>query len=121
MTKDGVLYLDSSALVKLYVQETGSEDVRRWVVHAPVATTSHIAHVEVRAAVARRVREHLMAHDAAHAASLREDYPLRGMDAIHLASARWIKGSIGLPITFAVWGVRLGQSARHAGLDVWGV
>jgi predicted nucleic acid-binding protein len=147
VTKDGILYLDSSALVKLYVDETGSKDVRRWVAHAPVATTSRVAHVEVAAAVARRVREQLMADDAAnglravwerdmerrlavidlsatiaaHAALLAEDYPLRGMDAIHLASALWIKGSIGSPVTFAVWDVRLGEAARHAGLDVWGV
>ena len=113
MTKDGGLYLDSSALVKPYVEETGSQDVRRWAAHAPVATTSRIAHVEVAAAVARHVREQLMADNAAdalrrvwerdmdrrlavidlsatmaaHAVSLTEDCPLCGMDAIPLVAA----------------------------------
>ena len=63
----------------------------------------------------------LLATIAVHAASLTKDYPLQGMDAIHLASALWIKGGLGSPVTFAVWDVRLGEAARHTGLDVCGV
>lgn len=35
-----ILYLDTSALVKLYVQEIGSADVKDWLQDADAAATS---------------------------------------------------------------------------------
>ena len=49
-------YFDSSALVKRYVREPGSERVRAWLRAAPAAT-SRIAFAEVAAAAARRSRQ----------------------------------------------------------------
>ena len=52
-----ILYLDTSSLVKLYVDEPGSEDVLRLVDQAELVTTSVVAYAEARAALARRRRE----------------------------------------------------------------
>lgn len=108
-------YLDTSALVKIYVAEMGS----RWMqsIAAPTAghllLTSRITPVEVASALARRRRDGLLAPsdyaDALQAfrydtftryrlveidasvsdlaMSLVDRYPLRAYDALHLASA----------------------------------
>ncbi len=47
-----ILYLDTSALVKLYVSEEGSEIVRGAVESAGRVATSRIAYAEARAALA---------------------------------------------------------------------
>jgi predicted nucleic acid-binding protein len=105
------LYLDTSSLVKLYVAEAGSEDVRAKVDRATVVATSLIAYPEARAALTRRRRERVLrpaAFDAAKrtleadwpkylavqvtealckdAGQLAERYHLRGYDSVHLAS-----------------------------------
>src|SRR5262249_47052266 len=51
------LYLDTSALVKLYVEEEGATTVRTASDEADVITTSALASAEARAAYARRPRE----------------------------------------------------------------
>ena len=52
-----ILYLDTSALVKLYVRERGSAQVRAHVNNADVIATSVVAYAEARAAFARLRRE----------------------------------------------------------------
>ena len=52
-----ILYLDTSALVKLYVQEPGTDAVKAWVAEAEAAATSWVAYAETRAAFARARRE----------------------------------------------------------------
>jgi uncharacterized protein len=106
-----ILYLDTSSLVKLYLEETGSDDVRLLVEQADVVAGSVVAYPEARAALARRRREQSMslvdhrrtvaALDAdwpgvlalevsgslaRNAGELAERHRLRGFDAIHLAS-----------------------------------
>lgn len=56
-----ICYLDTSALVKLYVHEQGSETVRKLVDAASVVATSKVAYPEARAALARGFREGLLA------------------------------------------------------------
>jgi uncharacterized protein with PIN domain len=51
------LYLDTSSLVKLYVTEAGTEDIRQLVGDANVVATSVVAYAETRAALARLRRE----------------------------------------------------------------
>ena len=41
-----ILYLDTSSLVKLYVQEAGSEDVQELVEKARLVVTSQVAYPE---------------------------------------------------------------------------
>ena len=47
------LYLDTSSLVKLFVEEAGSGQVRDLVADATVVATSIVAYGETRAALAR--------------------------------------------------------------------
>ena len=51
------LYLDTSSMVKLYMEETASANAEFWVGSAKVTGTSLIAYAEARAAFARRFRE----------------------------------------------------------------
>ena len=52
-----ILYLDTSALVKLYVREVGTAQTRAHVRGAEMIATSRVAYPEARAAFARRQRE----------------------------------------------------------------
>lgn len=105
------LYLDTSDLVKLYVDEPDSESIRALVDRADVVATSAVAYPEARATFARRRRARLMTRTEA-AAVIRQfdlDWPrllsiplgedlaraagrladvhgIRGCDAVHLAS-----------------------------------
>jgi hypothetical protein len=51
------LYLDTSALVKLYVEEEGSPVIRNSVDQARLIVTSAIAYIETRMAFVRRRQE----------------------------------------------------------------
>lgn len=107
-----ILYLDTSALVKLYVEEEGTEAVQRAVDDAESVATSAVAYPEARSAFARLERDgHLSSEEHRTAvAALDRDWPsyevvdvtrsiggvggalaarhlLRGFDAVHLASA----------------------------------
>ena len=106
-----ILYLDTSSLVKLYVREEGSDEVRSLLDSASLAASSVIAYAEARSALARRCREGslspadhgvvraafdrewpaILALDvtqsvARHAADLAELHGLRAFDGLHLAS-----------------------------------
>jgi predicted nucleic acid-binding protein len=105
------LYLDTSHLVKLYVDEPDSAEVVDLVRGATVVATSVLAYPEARATFARRRRERLMSaveHKAAvrqldqdwsrfvvialgdeqarAAGRLADGQGLRGGDAVHLAA-----------------------------------
>ena len=41
-----IIYLDTSSLVKLYVEEAYSESVREWTAEAEVIATCRVAHPE---------------------------------------------------------------------------
>jgi predicted nucleic acid-binding protein len=52
-----ILYLDTSSLVKLYIEEAGSEQVESEVEESGQVVTSRLTYVEVRSAFARAGRE----------------------------------------------------------------
>ena len=132
------LYLDTSSLVKLYVAEAGSGDVRQLVGDANVVATSVIAYAETRAALARLRREGVLTAskltsakrefdeqwptyltlDATDslcraAGELAEKYGLRGFDSIHLASFAEIARRAGTDDTrFSSFDDRLNQAGR---------
>jgi len=106
-----ILYLDTSSLVKLYVEEPGSDAVRRLVAAASRVAVSILAYPEARSAFARRRREggltpagQRQARAALErdwsrmvrltvtedvfraAASLAERHALKALDGLHLAT-----------------------------------
>jgi predicted nucleic acid-binding protein len=126
-----LLYLDSSALVKLVLPEAETAALLAALVDWPNRVSSEIATVEVRRAarrasteeaVRRRADEvlaglHLLRLDAAildQAARL-EPETLRSLDAIHLASAQTLGADLG---GFVVYDRNLAGAARGAGLTV---
>jgi predicted nucleic acid-binding protein len=136
------LYLDTSALVKLYVVEDGSALVRKSVDEAETVATSLVSYVEGRAAFSRRRREGILAvsdHSrivrdfndewkryfvidvtnplVKNAAMLAELHALRGYDAIQLASAEFFREKAGDTVVFGCWDSRLETAARRQGLQ----
>lgn len=106
-----ILYLDTSSLVKLFVEEPGADEVVARADSAEVLATSVIAYAEAHAAMGRRHREGaiskvefqdllarfreawlqvlsvaLSTSVYTRAGPLAVQYALRGMDAIHLSS-----------------------------------
>jgi uncharacterized protein len=137
------LYLDTSALVKLYVEEKGSATVREVVTRAETIATTVIAYVEARAAFARRRREGRLSRTHYRrtiqdlqsdwdrylrlevtteliqtAAELTAIHPLRAYDAIHLASAKILQERLQGPIIFGCWDSNLSAAAKHEGLSL---
>ena len=132
------LYLDTSSLVKLYVEEIGSQDVRDMVAEAAVVTTSVLAYPEARAALARLRRSgdlspakfavakrdfeaqwpafltlEVTAALSREAGELAEQYALRGFDALHLASFAEIARRADVTSTrFSSFDDRLNKAAR---------
>jgi predicted nucleic acid-binding protein len=121
-----ILYLDTSTLVKLYVEEPDSQDVVDLVNASEVTSTSLIAYAEARAAFARRYREKAfkpheyrtlvsslnkdwdsyltvrVSRDLVQlAGNLAEKHGLRGYDAIHLSSAITLRNELTTPIVFS--------------------
>ena len=52
-----ILYLDTSALIKLHVAEEGTDSVREAVSRGNVVAASRVSYVEARSALARAWRE----------------------------------------------------------------
>ena len=132
-----ILYLDTSSMVKLYVEEEGSQAVRSQVSEATAVATSTIAYVEARAAFARKHREGGLSDEeydrilaglrhewAAYlaigvseaiitlAGDLTERHDLRGFDAIHLASALALRDKLQSAIVFSCTDERLKVAAE---------
>ena len=101
--------MDSSSVVKLFVLEKDSDDLRLWAASASSLVTSRVALVETASALARLGREKMLSNSAAvrlveelrrqwsefaamdvnehRAVGLAVKHGLRGFDAIHLAAA----------------------------------
>lgn len=123
------LYLDSSALVKRYVVEAGSDDIVKAMKEAEVWSSCRLAFVETVRAVGLRVGTmgtgkvkgdwrnvnvvEINRGLSEHAAELALSAGLRTLDAMHLAAALTL--SADRPV-FATWDIRLHCAARAHGL-----
>jgi predicted nucleic acid-binding protein len=139
-----IYYLDASALVKNYLQESYTADVRALFTGRSVVSTGLLSKAEVAAAFAKAARvgyitpvEARAAWDAfcqhwpalirlrptepliTHAGELALQYGLRGYDAIHLATALHWQTLLGAPITLATFDRQLWDAAKAVGLAVW--
>ncbi|MGH7874316.1 MAG: type II toxin-antitoxin system VapC family toxin [Candidatus Binatia bacterium] len=136
-----ILYVDTSALVKLYVPEPESGTVQALVGGAQVTAVSLVAFAEARAAFARKRREravnpkdyrlivrefdddwdHYFVVDVTEplvkrAAQLVDKHGLRGYDAIHLSSAIVLREQSGEAVSFCCFDGRLLRASRREGL-----
>ncbi len=139
-------YLDTSALIKRYIWESGSELVHQVAREDAFLMTSKIAYAEAYAALTRRMREGdlsriqygqvcrlferewpayliIEVHDEVLRLSrdLIKKYPLRGFDALHLASAKSVRRHLKEPLVFACADRCLLESAEAEGLRLFAV
>ncbi len=121
-------YADSSALVKLVVEEPESRALHRWYVEAERIVTSRIGVIETHRAVARSPhdpdhRDHVLEDlevielDASTGRAARAIEPagIRTLDAIHLATAMTLLPQLD---AFVTYDDRLADAARALGLPV---
>jgi predicted nucleic acid-binding protein len=139
-----IAYLDTSALVKLYVSEDGSRSARAQVRRAEALATSVVAYAEARSAFARLLRSGRTSsrHHARRLRRLNQDWDdyvrieltpelvreagdlaelhgLRGFDSIHLASGLWLKERAATELVFVAYDRRLHAAAALAGMAAY--
>jgi predicted nucleic acid-binding protein len=138
------LYLDTSAIVKRYVSEPGSNDLIALTVAAEVTATSLVTRAEVAAALARAVRIGALDNDSGRRAqrqfsqewpnivkipitealvfraeTLAWNHGLRGYDAVQLAAALTWQDSIGQDVVVATFDRQLWETSHRSGLRPW--
>ena len=139
-----ILYLDTSALVKRYFKEPYSDEViAKWQAAAEIVTSS-VAYAETLAAIYRKKRESALKDNLVKeiADDLRADWnsfiriqvndelneyidkainghPLRGFDAIHLASAMIMNETFPDNVLFACFDQPLTQAAIREGIQTF--
>ena len=137
-----IVYLDTSSLVKLYVEEDESSKVDALVRSSEFTATSLVAYAEARAAFAHRFREKAFTpdeHDRIKeffdkdwssylilsvtgnmirlAGDLAEKHALRGFDSIHLASALTLRQELSSPIVFSCFDDKLQKASKRENLQ----
>jgi len=136
-----ILYLDTSSIVKLYIEEHFSRSVEQWIGDAESSFTCNITYPETLSAFSRRRRDKDVTEAAFQRAvhDFKDDwltlgilpvhekkagdlvlkYGLRGFDAVHLAAALTLhKKSGSLPYAFSSFDQRLNEAAEKEGLPV---
>lgn len=131
------LYVDSSALLKRYVDEPDSDRAVELLTSDPVLVTGRHTIVEVRRTLARvlsptdaSAARATMAADLSSfaiveldaatcelAATIAEQTAVRTLDALHLGAAR----RLGTALTFLTFDIRQAHAARALGFAVVGV
>jgi predicted nucleic acid-binding protein len=135
-----ILYLDTSAFVKIYIDEPNAGAIRSAAENSEMLATSIVAYAEMRSAFARRHRSGDLSTDdidrikskfeqdwleveallldnrtVRRAGEFAESYGLRGFDAVHVASAEALRDVFG-PITFACFDADLSRAAGSCGM-----
>lgn len=139
-----ILYLDTSALVKRYFRESFSDDViLQWKAATEIVISS-VAYAEALAAFYRKKREAGLKEARArkildafrldwnsfirvevnggldeYLDRTLERYPLRGFDAIHLASAVLVRDGLKEDMLFVCFDQVLSRAARQEGFDTF--
>ena len=141
-----IVYLDTSAFVKLMLEEDGSAEVRAWFGEGWPAISSVVTYPEACSALGRRSREGgrqeqlnswlaeletrwrrvlAIRVDAALAGRLAITHRLRGMDAVQLAAAIDTRDRLGNAgadgeLRFAAFDRELREAAEHEGFATLG-
>lgn len=138
------VYLDTSALLKHYLIEDGSDLVDElWAVATGLATCVATA-AEAQAGFGRAIRAGALSADeadraraaflgqwgdfiqvgvtgdlAVHAGALAWKHGLRGYDSIHLASSLFLAFATQASLIFATFDRSLWRAAQEEGLEAW--
>ena len=137
-----ILFCDTSALIKLYVRESFTEEMLAAAAAASQLAVCRIAWAEAMAALARRSREspadadvietvrHRLQSDwrdyvimevtqalVELAGDYADTFALRGYDSVQLASALMLSQASRAPVQFACFDRRLEKAARVLGLE----
>ena len=135
------LYLDTSALVKIFIREDFSEEVRKSFVNSDIIAINNIGFVEFFSAINRLKRESLIRNEQYEqirsnfiktwnsflivetdqnliesASHLLSEHDLRAFDAIHLASALFLNKN-NYKLTFCCFDKKLVDASIKAGLE----
>jgi predicted nucleic acid-binding protein len=138
-----ILYLDTSALVKLYVAEAGTEAVAAAAERATALVTVRITYAEAHAAFAQHARTKGLGSGALRrvvrqldeewsqysivevtdalvrrAGVLAERHRLRGWDAVQMSAALDLRAAGATDVAFASFDVRLNHAARRERLGL---
>ena len=136
-----ILFCDTSALVKLYIAEDSSPEIRNLAGVAATIAVCRIAWAEMMAAVARRsrewpndaealevVRQHLRADWPRYAVvevtqpivelagEYADTFALRAYDSVQLAAASSLQQMVGEEVQFACFDTRLRKAAQMLGM-----
>lgn len=136
-----ILYLDTSAFIKLYIVEEGRKEVLRAARIAESVASNEIAYVEMRAALARLARTNRLESGrlarvkkafeedwtgtlrvlpdepmVKRSGDLAERFGLRGYDSLHLAAAERLMSESAWEVRFACFDRALGRAAHALGL-----
>lgn len=136
-----MLYLDTSALVKLYLDEPGRREVVTAVSRESVVATQQIAYIEAQAAFSRaerggrlrqaeldRLREAFDRDWPSYfvirisqpllegAVKLVDSFALRAYDAVHLSAAQILARENEGPLVFGCFDRRLNRAAEVLGM-----
>lgn len=137
-----ILFCDTSALLKLYLNEAGAAELTTLEANADLVAVCRIAWAEAYAGLSRRAREEpfnaAVAEEAKRA--LAQDWPryfvadvtqslvelaglfsesfwLRGYDSVQLAAARQVSEAFEGDLVFACFDRRLNVAARALGMQ----
>jgi predicted nucleic acid-binding protein len=137
------LYLDTSALIKRYINEPGTEEVRAWIRAAEATSLSIMTRAETTAGLTRLQRRGLITEEN-YKATLEQfridwewyqripineelieradflacQHGLRGYDAVHLAAALIWQEALAMPVTLATYDQDLADAGKKSGLKI---
>jgi len=138
-----MIYLDSSALVKRYLEEAGSNTVRSVITSADAIATSKLSFPEMLSAFMRKRRAGEIGSKSLYAVihkfetdwyrffiiefhdellpkvkALIEKHLLKPADAVHLSSALWLKETTRGDLTFVTSDSNILKAAQEENLHV---
>ena len=138
-----MIYLDSSALVKRYIEEEGSDKVNALLEERSIAAASRLAYPEILGAMARRhkagdidtpvferIKKAFRADWASFIVvemcnevfqfldSVIDRHALKGADSIHLSTALWLKRTLKEEVLFVASDLELLKAARAEKLKI---
>ena len=139
-----MIYLDTSALVKRYVREKGSDRIAETLLSADMVSTSKLAFPELLSSLARKRRSHDLSEKSFRIAVNRFEqdwrnflvvdfhddllpiisrliskHALRSADAVHLSSALWLTQSSRVPLVFCASDAQLIAAANAESLETF--